>query len=434
MTVINRQLIRVISKRYNGGKAKTQNENEPSLLKMKLQELAENAQPNNFDPKAGVIEDALPYNKIELHRKLDEITNNPSNFNYKYQQALGITTIPNSASKHDKEIAMNKPWTGEESLKDSSLRMLNDSIKPLKTGKRIITPPKHTRVRIHDAREGALDYQLNKISEKKENTKDDDDDDDNWGEMYKERLLGPTMLLNDSFSSVDNSIRSLADQRIMDAKRRGEFKNIKRGKPIDGGYSSMENMFIDRTEYHLNEILKKQDALPPWIEKQGGCELRIKRFRQELDKDWIKCAVNTILDMNKNEKDDTILSKTKIYVENELNDNKNLLLRNNEWVKNKNSYLESMIRDLNDSIRGYNLQAPLASQKMYLLLNKELNSCYKRCAPLLITAVKRSLRGDDDNIKEIKLNDAVSYNGIPQRTNIVQRESESLWSMFRKVF
>lgn len=411
-------------------------------MKRRLEQLAEDAVPSIDDPNAGIIKDALPYNKIELHKKLSKIENNPSNFQHQYQQAIGISKLPRGTSKHSRDIAMAKPWNGIESHYDSSLRMLKDSIKPMKGTKRngtsntIITPPTAIRDRIHNAKEGALDYKLAKISEKKIKDKENDND-DGWSEMYKERLLGPSMLLNDSFASVDNSIKSLADQKIMDAQRRGEFKNIKRGGPLEKGYGAMENMFIDRTEYHLNKILKKQDALPPWIEKQSGCDLKILRFRQELDTEWEKWALNAIKDEYPRLNDEELIVKMKELCNNELDENKSLpVLRGKRWMESRGAYLDSQIRELNNVIRGYNLQAPLASQKMYLLLDKELLSCYKRVAIYLVDALKRHIRGDEETniVKNVNLHDLHSYGGLPQRENIHQQETESISSMFKKMF
>lgn len=413
------------SVRWLSGKSNTKQvlhsdaEDGGGYMKRRLQQLAEDAMPTSADPQAGHIEDALPYNKIELHTKLDKIAGDVSNFEFEHQHALGVTTLPSSASKHAREIAMAKPWTGTESVHDASLRMLNDSIKPLKS--------KRLKTRIHDAKEGALDYKLAKLSEKKTV------EDDGWSEMYRERLLGPSMLLNDSFASVDNSIKSLADQKIMEAQRRGEFANIKRGEPLGKGYHDLENRFIDRTEYHLNSILKRQDALPPWIERQGGCDFEIKRFREELDSEWIKWAVNHVIEENRGCDYDEIVSKMKEYVENESSDVGGSKLRSSKWIETRKPFFESKIRSLNDTIRGYNLQAPLASQKLYLILDKELEKCYTRRAPHLVEALQRHLHGSEDKGKKSP-SVVTTVGSLPQRDNVYQRESESLMSMVWNLF
>lgn len=409
-------------------------------MKRRLEQLAEDAFPSSSDAIAGIPKDALPYNKIELHEKLDKIQNDPSNFRYQHQQAIGVSKLPSSASKQTRDIAMAKPWNGVEYYHDASLRMLNDSYKPikivkskskinLKNGNTIITPPQPIRNRIHNAKEGALDYQLAKVSLKDiKKGGNENEEEDGWAEMYRERLLGPSMLLNDSFASVDNSIKSLADQRIMDAQRRGEFKNIKRGKPLNKGYSGTENIFIDRTEYHLNEILKKQDALPPWIEKQGGCDIKISNFRYELDQEWLKWSLNQLKDEYPDINNELLIKKMEIYAKNEIN-GEGKLLRSEKWLNTRGKYFESKVRDLNDTIRGYNLQAPMASQKLYLILDKELNSCYKRIAPILVDSFKKHI--EKSNIGNVTHSN--SYHSIPQRENVYQQKTESLSSMFKKL-
>lgn len=409
----------VLDEQENGG-----------YMRRRLQQLAEDAMPNGIDPKAGYIEDALPYNKVELHEKLDKISNDPKNFEYKHQQAIGITTLSSAASKHSRDIAMAKPWTGAETAHDASLRMLNDSKKPLKfksTKTGFVISTNRLRTRIDNAKEGALDYKLAKLEAKDAKSKNNDD---GWSEMYKEKLLGPSMLLNDSFASVDNSIKSLADQKIMEAQRRGEFNNITRGKPLDKGYHALENRFIDRTEYHLNSILKRQDALPPWIERQGGCDLQITRFRQELDAEWIGWAVNHIKDEFPGLDNDSLVLRMKEYAANEGENGKKL--RSTRWMDTRRPFLETKVRDLNNTIRGYNLQAPLASQKLYLLLDKELNTCYKRSAPHLVEALQKHIFGKKLKEKEERV--TVKQNSIPQRDNVYQQKSESLFSMFKKLF
>lgn len=392
-----------------------------SAIKQRLQQLAEEAAPSAADPRAGQPEDALPYDKVVLHSKLDKIAHDPSNYEYVHQQAIGISTLPASAPKHSRDLAMSKPWSGTESHIDSSNRMLQDSIKPLN-----VPATRRTRSvyeRLGDARESVLDYQLEKVSERKQKTEEEE-----WREMYKERLVGPSMFLNDSFASVDNSIKSLADQRIMEAQRRGEFKNIKRGEPLKGGYGSTENMFIDRTEYHLNEILKKQDALPPWIEKQGGCDMKIAQFRDELDKDWLEWAINHISVKYPGKSPDNIAKELNKLAANEAKGTGDRL-RSEQWLYTRGAYFKARLRDLNDTIRGYNLQAPLASQKLYLLVDKEYNGCYKRVAPLLSVAYKRHVINSDSTSPRFP-----SINTIPQQGNVYQQPTESLFEMFKKLF
>lgn len=400
-----------------------------SPLKTRLEQLAESASPNDFDPKAGP-QDALPYNEIKLHSKLDEITARVDNFEYDNQQAISISKMPSYADKNARDIAMAKPWRGQERSIDVSARMLNDSIKPMKVkrGPTVITPPIPVKNRIHNALENSLDYKLSKIDQR--NPKKNDNEDDGWSERYKERLMGPSVFLNDSFASVDNSIKSLADQKIRDAQRRGEFKNLKgRGESLDSGYSKTENMFIERTEYQLNNILKRQDALPPWIEKQGSVEVQIKAFRDELDNEWTRWAVNEIREKHPTDTTEDLVKRMKVYSELEMSESNGL--RSDRWLKTRGEYIKEKIRYLNDMLRGYNLQAPLASQRMYLIEEKELDGCYKRSAKELPNQLLRHVQSPVETITD---NSEFSYKSLPQRDEVYQRPVESLGSLFIELF
>lgn len=406
---------------------------EPSALAMKLEQLAESAGPTDFDGKAGP-QDALPYDHIKLHSKLNEITARGDNFEYNNQQAISIASMPSYVDKSSRDIAMAKPWSGQEGSIDASLRMLDYSIKPMKVkrGATVITPPTPLKHRIHNAREGSLDYKLSKIDQTNNNKKNDDDD-DGWSERYKERLLGPSVFLNDSFASVDSSIKSLADQKIRDAQRRGEFDNLKgRGQSLDAGYSKAENMFIDRTEYQLNNILKRQDALPPWIEKQGSVELQIKTFRDELNKEWTRWAVNEIREKHPRDTVQELTERMRGYCTSEISDN--IGLRSDRWLKTRGEYIKEKIRQLNDVIRGYNLQAPLASQKMYLMEKKELNSCYKRVASDLPNHILSHFQAPPKKNQSPNSTKPVSYEYLPQRDQVHQQPVESLSSLFGGLF
>ncbi|GME68070.1 unnamed protein product [[Candida] boidinii] len=448
------------NKDKDNGSVNTSNKDaDTGYMMRRLQQLAEDATPSSADPKAGIPQDALPYDstiynnvdKTELNELLDKVES--SIFENKYQKEIGISKLPSYVNKHSRDLAMSKSWTGTESNFDASLRMLNDAHKPMKvkttgSGAPMFRAKPTIKDRIHKAREGALDYKLSKHSDPSEKAKKtgDSEEDDGFAEMYKERLLGPAQLLNDSFASVDNSIKSLADQKIMDAQRRGEFKNLPRGKPLEGVYST-ENAYIDRTEFHLNKIMKRQDAIPPWIEKQSSVEVEIKNFRDQLDSHWKKKAVHIICDKyHVNIKTNLTGLSTENIIRKITNDFSldDKPLKSAEWELQESSYLDTKIRFLNDSLRGYNLQAPLASQKLYLQKQKEIQACYKRVSPLLPGLVKRYLSGEDDNtigkdqkkFTHISNTGAPTFGELPQRSihSIYQQPTESLGSMIWGIF
>ncbi|GMM29081.1 hypothetical protein DAMA08_017970 [Martiniozyma asiatica (nom. inval.)] len=371
-------------------------EKEKLAIYQRLKQLAENAKPTDLDKNAG------PKGLEQLNKELSKIE-----AKYPTNDIFQIKHIPTHASGniHAIKIAQGKPWDGNQSAYDHAVRSITDKeqfkqkSKIIKfKGPTIITPPKSIHDRVYDARENVLDYKLAKNSIAKGNSCANNKDDE-WGERYREKLLGPAMLLSDSFANVDNSITSLADQKIMEAQRAGAFKNLPRGKELEDTYNRAENTFIDRTEFQLNKILKRQDALPEWIDKQSSVDLQVQKWREELYQDWKKWRMNR----------------------------SNVPLAKEEFSETNKGKIKENIRWLNDKIRGYNLQAPLPSQKIYLLFDKELERCYKRVSENSNVEVNENENENKNKLKVAKWGD------IPQR-NHWQRPSESLTSMIMQIF
>ncbi|ODV63767.1 uncharacterized protein ASCRUDRAFT_73552 [Ascoidea rubescens DSM 1968] len=372
------------------------------------------------------------YMKRRLEQLAEESFLENSKFFKKHEKQIYISEkIPKNIDKFSKDNALSAPWTGEESVHDANLRMLVDSHKPLKqkiSGNGLLKMPiakrKSVSDRFSEAREKSLDYSLSKISETKS---PQEEEDDGFKEMYRERLLGPELLGPTSFASTISAISSLADERIEEARKRGEFDNLpNRGKPMASN-PHQSNPHLDRTEYHMNNILIKQDIVPPWIEKQTSVDLQIKHFRQGLQKKWRSRAINLVIENNKNSNNQQKLQIMQSFADNEINKT-GPLLRDPAWENSQKSSLTPTLRSLNDIIRGYNLMAPMPSQKFYLLEDRELERCYKETAPHLVDALKRHLMGASSSTPQIKINPA-TY--IPQSTN-TSSVSSLFWKMFSK--
>jgi hypothetical protein len=86
-------------------------------------------------------------------------------------------------------------------------------------------------------------------------------------------------------------LQGLANQRIEDAIARGQFKDLPRGTKRD---ARADNPFIDTTEYILNNMIKRQDMTPPWIEKQQQVVAEARTFRMRLRQDWKRHAVRIL--------------------------------------------------------------------------------------------------------------------------------------------
>lgn len=392
---------------------------EKSFLYNRLKQLLEDSE--QIDDSVKIERDALPIQRdYQMQKLIDKLE--LKQYDAQYSKEISYGKIPDYASKHSKEIALGSVWKGSESAHDLNLRMLVDVHKPLKTQPRLL---RSTRTRLNNAREGSLNYSLAKLSEQHDDTKND-----GWTERYRERLLGPELLGPTTISTTVNSIKALADRKIEDARNRGDFDNLpNRGRPLPTDPNA-RSAYLDITEYHLNNILIRQDITPPWIEKQGSVLQLVDSFRKELDKLWLKRAVLVLNEKYPAADIEFKLSKALQYSENEKRGQNQL--RDPEWIKEQDSYLTAKINSLNDSIRGYNLQAPLASQKFYLVKEKELEQMFNRVnSSHLHNGLKRFLLGDPkpQQIRQTKPGLYLLYSEIPQRDG-----QESLGRLFLNIF
>lgn len=161
---------------------------------------------------------------------------------------------------------MAKPWTGEEPQEDATLRMLTDAHKPLRgnlarrsniyrgTNKVLMPTPRMNRSpsqRLARARDLSSEYTLAKdlgLSEEESQQQTN---------IFMERFQPAGRPV-----AIINALTSLADQRIEEARARGEFKNLPRGKPLERDHNA-DSPFLNTTEYILNRIIKKQDIVGP---------------------------------------------------------------------------------------------------------------------------------------------------------------------------
>ncbi|KAG4220699.1 hypothetical protein PC116_g30822, partial [Phytophthora cactorum] len=106
---------------------------------------------------------------------------------------------------------------------------------------------------------------------------------------FRERFRPAARALPNSLTGL----ASLANERIEDAIARGQFKNIPRGKGVERDTRS-DNPFIDTTEYIMNKMIKRQEIVPPWIEKQQELAKAAHVFRARLRSDWRRHASRMI--------------------------------------------------------------------------------------------------------------------------------------------
>jgi hypothetical protein len=405
-------------------------------MSRRLQEATEEALLTGGQSGRRAIEDAGFSDELK-EKLLNKIAD--AKFKKEFSGALaeaGVTRGGGGVSSTS-HIANSGPWTGEEPTADAVLRMLEDAHKPLKpelrdnfqlgpidarlTRKSSKTPGQraasakdkvsvYTGMGIKDS-EGLSEKERTEVKEQLQDR------------FRPEGRGGPVMI---------SAIASLANQRIEDAIARGQFKDIPRGQEREKD-ARTDNPFVDTTEYLMNRIIKRQDIVPPWIEKQQELVKRVDEFRQRLRSDWKRHAARMIASkggslleqMKRAEQyaaaeqvhnplqrsvdqipvppsatDDSVF-KMQPQVERVGNveaSNRSETatesgplaspFRDLEWEKAEHKYMELSIDNLNGMMRSYNLMAPDAAKKPYFSLQRELAACYASVAPLLANEIK----------------------------------------------
>ncbi|KAG9947796.1 hypothetical protein KCU85_g5516, partial [Aureobasidium melanogenum] len=220
-----------------------------------------------------------------------------ASFRNEHAGAISQAEMPNSASRHSRDIAGATPWSGTETVHDASLRMLNDSYKPLKpirgssTGPARGPPSKIDTGRPRNATSSGM--RLANARDKTSIYAEMKDLPDEEREKFRKELKERFTPAARSAPVTLKGLESLANERIEDAIARGKFKNLPRGKAIERDYNA-SSPFINTTEYMLNRMIQRQDIVPPWIEKQQDIVSTSTRFRARLRADWRRHVARSI--------------------------------------------------------------------------------------------------------------------------------------------
>ena len=211
--------------------------------------------------------------------------------------AFALVNMPSSAGKGSQAIASGQAWTGQESIGDAALRMLNDAHKPLRVPVKIPRPRAvvNTRMkkrgrmsvaeRLAMAKDQTSAYTLTQSSQMSEREKEE------YQRELRERYTAPARPMPATVQGLEH----LANERIEDAIARGQFKNIPRGRGTNTEVDYNANSpFLDTTEYFMNKMIKKQEIVPPWIEKQQELVKSAQVFRSRLRSDWKRHAARSI--------------------------------------------------------------------------------------------------------------------------------------------
>lgn len=324
----------------------------------------------------------------KIYQKLGE-----KEYEEKFKPELSIVRTGTMLNKHSEEIATSKPWTGDEHPIDTSLRMLVDSVGnsmkkgdvPSNVGFRsrvrkgingksdvASVRSKITRDRLETTQDKVVRYQQDKQIEEKEASE--------FRALYAERFT--------PIGSFEK-LRSIADARIEESMRNGGFDLV---KPLHGSKNnaSMQNPHIDRTEHHLNNMLVRQNIVPPWIEKQGSVNKDIEKLREELK---TKFEREIVLQLEQK----GVFSQSSgdlVKAMQSLNIEADVFLNNCfiKWKPTVSKYLDNRLKTLNNELRSYNLQAPLPTQKLYLTETRELQRVKENVDFFNLYKAERKLR------------------------------------------
>lgn len=332
----------------NAGKSPAKPENEHSALIDRFTQIAEEKLQHSANPSQHAKFDPA-FDK--LHAKYSTPPVDQRAAGYIKSKPL-LNTNP-----HARDLAQAQPWKGTELVSDGNLRMLMD-LAP--------KPIKNTGHRLHDAREALLDYKLN--PKKLE--------DDHFREMYRERLLGPLMFKTNGPSLGVDLIGLVAGAKInaLINQDTGKFDlaemNLIRGKPLDRDHLRNST----DSNYFMNQILNKQQVLPPWVESQQSISNEITGLRKNLDDRWFNYVLNKLAISNQlHLKTATLFGGLELF---KANFSPDVILT---LPEKDQEYVEAQVADINKKIRLYNLQCPLTHLHRHKLsADKEMNESYQR--------------------------------------------------------
>lgn len=355
----------------------------------------------------------------ELRKRLEERIATASTRN-EYPEAFARAELPTHASQGSADIALATPWTGNEVMEDTALRMLNDASKPMKITGRATAPPLAPRApsrkvspgtRLANAKDRSFLY-----SNLKDNGRSDKERQQYFNEV-KARFQPEARAVPATLTGL----ASLANERIEDAIARGQFKNLPRGKQIERDYNA-SSPFIDTTEYLLNKMIQKQEIVPPWIEKQKELVTTVRRFRLRLRNDWMRHAARVVASAGGSLQEQ--VRRAEEYAAAEVAEvdpkptegGKRPQFRDAAWESAELAFHTLSISSMNSLTRSYNLIAPQLAQKPYYNLKRELKACFAEVAPLVGPEIRRRASAP----KQIKGFSAAAGNtspGILDRVN-----------------
>ncbi|ODN73870.1 hypothetical protein L202_07386 [Cryptococcus amylolentus CBS 6039] len=219
--------------------------------------------------------------------------------------------------------------------------------------------------RLDNAREGALDYKLGLSG--KGPLLVDLGEAENWdeGEGEEQAFMGNRQIKGASVlgagrggASGLRAWQGLVEDRIQRAKDAGFFNTTKgKGKPIALDPEA-SNPYIERGELFMNRIVKRQGALPPWIELLNHLDSSLSAFR------------STLLTTYRTHLVRQVISSTSLHPLPPLH---TIPERDDLWEQRELKFHQENVKQINDLTRRMNAQAPAPARRNLITLENELD-------------------------------------------------------------
>ncbi|WVQ94276.1 hypothetical protein IAU59_001355 [Kwoniella sp. CBS 9459] len=220
--------------------------------------------------------------------------------------------------------------------------------------------------RLDNAREGALDYKLGLGNEESHYVQvgvdgEAEEGEGDEGDTFRgnRQIRGASVLgAQKGGASGLRAWGGLVEDRIQRAKEAGFFKVTNgKGKPIPRDPEA-SNPHLETGELLMNRIVKRQGALPPWIELQHSLDATMSAFRSTLLTTYTTHLVRNVISSN------ALSPLPPLH---------SIPSQDDAWEARELKFHQENVKQINDLVRRMNAQAPSPARRNLITLESELS-------------------------------------------------------------
>ncbi|WVR03189.1 hypothetical protein IAU60_000180 [Kwoniella sp. DSM 27419] len=212
--------------------------------------------------------------------------------------------------------------------------------------------------RLDSAREGALDYKLGLNGEEPIMVEVPEDEEGVSFRGNRQQKGSSVLGAQKGGASGMRAWGGLVEDRIQRAREAGFFTVTKgKGKPIPRDPEA-GNPHLETGELLMNRIVKRQGALPPWIEMQHSLDSTVNAFRSTLLSTYTTHLVRNVISSN------ALLPLPPMHI---------IPSSDEAWEARELKFHQENIKQINDMVRRMNAQAPSPARRNLYTLEAELN-------------------------------------------------------------